>query len=381
MKKSILALFVFSLCAAGQTLSQAERDQAIRYLNNTRETFLKSLEGLTADQWSFKPSPEVWSVAEAAEHITLSEASLMELIQKKILTAPVSAELAAKARGNDLLVVGRVVDRSVRAKAPEFLFPKSSWTQAAMPAEFIKRRDSNIEWVRATQDDLRGHALPSQTFGGMDAYQYLLLIAAHSQRHTAQIEEVKSHPRFPRPATLTPAERDKAISHLEKTRAAFLASIQGLSAEQWKFKPSPEVWSVAETAEHIAVSEAGIFELVQKKILAAPVDAAMVAESRGKDDMILQRVPDRSQKAQAPEFLQPKSRWTQAELPGAFQASRGQTIAFVKATQDNLRGHATPHPIFKSLDAYQWVLLLSAHSERHTAQINEVKAHANFPKK
>jgi hypothetical protein len=32
------------------------------------------------------------------------------------------------------------------------------------------------------------------------------------------------------------------------------------------------------------------------------------------------------------------------------------------------------------LDAYRWVLLMSAHTERHTNQIKEVKADPNFPK-
>jgi hypothetical protein len=33
------------------------------------------------------------------------------------------------------------------------------------------------------------------------------------------------------------------------------------------------------------------------------------------------------------------------------------------------------------LDEYEFVLLVAAHSERHTKQINEVKADPNFPKK
>jgi hypothetical protein len=35
----------------------------------------------------------------------------------------------------------------------------------------------------------------------------------------------------------------------------------------------------------------------------------------------------------------------------------------------------------KDLDAYEWVLLIAAHSERHTKQINEVKTDPNFPRK
>jgi hypothetical protein len=39
-----------------------------------------------------------------------------------------------------------------------------------------------------------------------------------------------------------------------------------------------------------------------------------------------------------------------------------------------------PHMIFKDLDGYQWLLMISLHSERHAAQIAEVKAHAAYPK-
>ena len=34
----------------------------------------------------------------------------------------------------------------------------------------------------------------------------------------------------------------------------------------------------------------------------------------------------------------------------------------------------------KKLDGYEWVLFVAGHSERHTKQINEVKADPNFPK-
>jgi hypothetical protein len=33
----------------------------------------------------------------------------------------------------------------------------------------------------------------------MDAYQWLLLLAAHSARHTAQILEVEANPGYPKP--------------------------------------------------------------------------------------------------------------------------------------------------------------------------------------
>lgn len=180
--------------------------------------------------------------------------------------------------------------------------------------------------------------------------------------------------------TVTPADRDKALRHLSDTRAAFLASIRGLSPEQWSFKPAPEVWSVAEVAEHITLSEGTILELIQKKILASPVDPAQAPQAKGKDDQVLKVIPDRTEKFKAPEFLIPKARWSHSELPAEFETRRERTMDFIRTTQEDLRSHTFPHPVMKTIDAYQWVLLLSAHSQRHTAQIEEVKANPNFPK-
>lgn len=95
----------------------------------------------------------------------------------------------------------------------------------------------------------------------------------------------------------------------------------------------------------------------------------------------MKQLVDRTQKAQAPESLKPTHRWkSREELTAHFKVSRDKLIAYIDKTNDDLRSHAAPHPLFKDLDAYQWVLLISGHSERHTMQILEVKANPGFPK-
>jgi hypothetical protein len=98
------------------------------------------------------------------------------------------------------------------------------------------------------------------------------------------------------------------------------------------------------------------------------------------DDMVVAKVPDRSHKAQAPEPLKPTNRFgsPQASLKH-FTDARAQTETFVK-THDDLREHAIDSPMGKKLDGFEWVLFVAGHSERHTKQINEVKADPNFPK-
>src|ERR1700683_5820263 len=127
----------------------------------------------------------------------------------------------------------------------------------------------------------------------------------------------------PAAKTLTPEEREVALKSLQATRDAFLKSIAGLSEQQWKFKPAPDRWSVAEVSEHIAISESTLLGLVETKIMTAPADPSKRAEVAGKDEIVLKRVPDRSHKAQAPEYLKPTSRWaTEADVIKDFEDSR-----------------------------------------------------------
>ena len=185
-------------------------------------------------------------------------------------------------------------------------------------------------------------------------------------------------PAFAQP--LTQQERDSLLKHLQQTRQAFLDSISGLSDAQWTFKAGPDRWSIAEVAEHIAISETTILQIVTDQIMKGP--AVPRNPNSVSDEKLLAWLLDRSSKFQAPEMLKPTHRWaTRDALTKDFLAAREQTATYVKTTTDDLHGHAGPHPVFKMLDGYQWVLLLSGHSARHTAQIEEVKASAGYPPK
>jgi len=179
---------------------------------------------------------------------------------------------------------------------------------------------------------------------------------------------------------LSKEEVNSAVKYLQKTEAGVLAATKGLSEAQWNFKPATNRWSVAEVTEHIAAAEDFLMNLIQEQVMKAPGRTNAV-DVKAIDAFVLKAIPDRSVKAQAPEPLQPDNRFgsPQASLKH-FKASRARTIAFLKSTKD-LRGHAITSPLGKELDGYEWVLFIAAHSERHTKQIEEVKADPNFPKK
>jgi len=179
--------------------------------------------------------------------------------------------------------------------------------------------------------------------------------------------------------TLTQADRDKALKHLEMTRQGVIDATKDLSPAQWNFKAAPDRWSIAQVTEHIAAAEDYLRAMVVEKAMTAPPRPAgedVVAI----DEMVVKMVPDRSNKRQAPEELKPSNRFGSPD--GSlkhFLESRALTEEYLQKT-DGLRDHATDSPMGKKLDGYEWILLISAHSERHTKQILEVKADPNFPK-
>jgi hypothetical protein len=184
--------------------------------------------------------------------------------------------------------------------------------------------------------------------------------------------------------TLTQEERDHAVAELEGSKKAFLDATKGLSPAQWNFKAAPERWSVAQCSEHIALSEGFIFGLVSEKIMKAPANPEKREAAKGKDELIVKMMQDRSHKATAPEPIDPakQAAMTPEQSVKLFLDGRAHTIEYVKTTQEDLRDHLFDHPVpvIGTLDGYQWIMLISGHTRRHTAQILEVKADPNFPK-
>jgi hypothetical protein len=180
---------------------------------------------------------------------------------------------------------------------------------------------------------------------------------------------------------VSPADKDRALAYLESTKKGVVEATKGLSEAQWNFKPTPDRWSIAEVMEHLAAAEDMIRGMDQEQVMKTPaIPPRDPAELQKIDAGVMAQVPDRSHKIQAPEPLKPTNRFGSPEdAEKHFLASRIVTEEYLKTTPD-LRAHATDSPMGVKLDGYEWVLLIAAHSERHTKQMLEVKADPNFPK-
>lgn len=209
----------------------------------------------------------------------------------------------------------------------------------------------------------------------------LLLLACAGHNGAGSTATGAAATAAPAGAPMSQQEREVAVQQLEDSKQAFLASVKGLSEAQLRFKPAPDRWSIAEVGEHIVVAEERLYGMITEKLVRTPTPPELLAQVQHDDSRITTAVADRSHKMQAPEMLKPTGRFpTGAAVVAAFEQARSKSLAFAQTTQDDLRGHAAPHPVLKALDGYQWLLLLSSHCARHTAQIEEVKSAPNFPR-
>ena len=192
----ICVVMLFASVAFSQTLTQADRDHGIAYLNQTRDGVVEAVKGLSDAQMKFKPAPDRWSVAETLEHIALAESFLFQNIQEKIMKAPAGTADRDTAK-LDAFVLAAIPDRSHKAKAPEPLVPTSRWSPSETLDNFLKARAKTTEFLTSTPD-LRQHVVDSPLGKPLDAYEWVLFTAAHSERHTKQILEVKADPNFPK---------------------------------------------------------------------------------------------------------------------------------------------------------------------------------------
>src|SRR5262245_39094338 len=178
---------------------------------------------------------------------------------------------------------------------------------------------------------------------------------------------------------MTPEERAKVLDWLEESRREFLSAIEDVSEEQWTWRPAPDRWSIAETAEHVVLGEALLFACVRKAI-SSPANSNW-QETSGKTEIIERLIAPRRGRAQAPKSLLPEGKFTPTQIRERFERQRAGIVEFSAETQLALKQHTVDHPfpVFGTLNAYQWLIYLPLHTMRHKKQMAEVKTSAGYP--
>lgn len=173
---------------------------------------------------------------------------------------------------------------------------------------------------------------------------------------------------------MTAGDRQRLIAHLEMTEAWLVSEVKGLSADQLKFRMTPESWSIADVVEHLEIAEPQYWKQVVESMKQPPNTEKLTATDAG----ILWYGIDRTNRNKTGEARVPKGKNDAAGSLAAFRKLRATIMDYAKNTQEDLRSRKL---LEGNMDVYQWALMISSHSQRHILQIREIKAHAGYPAK
>ncbi|HVY94774.1 MAG TPA: DinB family protein [Bryobacteraceae bacterium] len=179
---------------------------------------------------------------------------------------------------------------------------------------------------------------------------------------------------------MTGEERHVVLDLLDSGEARLLGLTAGLSGAQWRFRETPERWSIAGNIEHLVVFENFILGVLQD-LLAKPAEPEKAAGVAAKEPLVMAIGHAREKKISARDAMVPQGRWSDMQaMMAEFARTRERVRAFAADVQGDLRSRFFAHRSLGDLDAYQWLLVLGQHRARHALQIEEVMAHADFPR-
>jgi DinB superfamily len=183
--------------------------------------------------------------------------------------------------------------------------------------------------------------------------------------------------------TPTASELDRARLYLQQTQIGITGAIKFLSEPQWNFKPAVDRWSIAEIVEHIVVVQELVLGPIRDQLANAPW-VSLHPDYERIDEFVIGHFPNRLSKFPSP--MPSPSGFAREEALRRLPANHDRFNEYLENTPD-LRHHtvearplkAVSRGVYESMDGYQWILATAAHTERHTKQILEVIADANFP--
>lgn len=171
---------------------------------------------------------------------------------------------------------------------------------------------------------------------------------------------------------------------IDEARARLVASVEGLADGQDSLRPDPARWSVAEIVEHLSLVEGQIARLFH--VMLAKAEAAGATRPEGSESQpfaapvsIDEYVePLREKKLQAPDSARPSGSSTLAEALARLEESRAALHA-LRPRLERIDGAALlyPHPAAGPINAYQWLLFIGSHEDRHRLQIEALRQTTN----
>ena len=168
-------------------MAPQESIDILQCLRDSRAEFLAAATGLSEAHATMSPAPGRWSVVECVKHVVIVESMVLSSLRNPIAepAPPVNKEREAQ-------ILSRVADRTRAVQAPEPVRPSGRVATLALAlAEFEAIRAEGIHFAQRQGGGLYSLPMKHPFFGICNGSEAMVLIAAHSRRHAAQIREIR----------------------------------------------------------------------------------------------------------------------------------------------------------------------------------------------
>ena len=176
------------------------------------------------------------------------------------------------------------------------------------------------------------------------------------------------------------SERDHLVNLLSESRDKVFISTDQLSVKQWTFRQNKESWSIGDNVEHLGLVEPILFGQVTSALV-SDVNPNWAEATAGKENLLKEKLLDRSTRRDAPNAVLPAGSVEPAYARRVFKEHRDVSLQFTLETVKPLKAHTADHrrPVYGTLNAYQWLLFIAYHTLRHVEQIADVTCAPGFP--
>jgi hypothetical protein len=165
-------------------IETTERATLLQRLRESEEKFVTAA-SVSEDRARTRPANGGWSILEVVEHITLSDREMLRCyLEADLNEAGITpdAEATIRAFGSDV---------SAKFQAPPPVLPAGRYGSLAEGLKaYREARNELVDFISTRSENLRGRLL-RRSLTDMDGHQIFLFIAAHSDRHTLQVEGIK----------------------------------------------------------------------------------------------------------------------------------------------------------------------------------------------
>lgn len=168
-------------------LTTKERHELVVELKTSRSEFLKSVDDLSPTQFNYKPDRNSLSIKECVYKVISIENNLWKLAQESLK----QENSVMKKTNSDQNLIFLVQENNFQFNTIKFKTVKEA-------LKFYKNeRSAMLKYVHTSTENVRGH-IAQTNLGNFDAYQLMLLNTIYCKSYIKQIEEIKTHPNFPK---------------------------------------------------------------------------------------------------------------------------------------------------------------------------------------